>query len=287
LMWSIVLLLMIMYVFSILFTDAVTSKVQDAMLLADDAIENVDADLLQSNVGSYEVFGSLFLSMSTLYQCISGGMDWSDAYSPLRDLGGVWGAFFMSYIAFCYFAVLNVMAGVFCQSAIESAARDPETIKQKVLAEHERVELHAFQVFKIIDNDADGRISLSEFMVGITHGEVQAMLEVLDLSAEDPAALFQLLGPSQTTDELSFSSFLKGVKRVRGQARALQSAKVMAQSESTQREIDQISHRLLYLEKGLNASKPIAGKGLDAKPIAAKNSSLPDLQPLRETKDRL
>jgi len=158
---------------------------------------------------------------------------------------------------------------------------------QKVLAEHERVELQAFQLFKTIDKDGDGRISLSEFLVKITHGEVQALLEVLDLSAEDPAALFQLLGPSTTADELTFSSFLKGVKQVRGQARALQAAKVMAQSESTQREIDQISHRLLYLEKCLNASKPIAGKGSEAKPIAANNSSLPDLPPLRETKDRL
>mmetsp|Transcript_778 Transcript_778/g.1443 ORF Transcript_778/g.1443 Transcript_778/m.1443 type:complete len:639 (+) Transcript_778:127-2043(+) len=283
LMWSIILLLIIMYVFSILFTDAVTSQVQDSLLL--DEIDTVDS--ARSLVSSHEIFGTLFLSMSTLYQSISGGMDWSDAYHPLLDLGWPWGAFFMSYVAFCYFAVLNVMAGVFCQSAIESANRDPDTIRQKFIAEQERVQLHAFKLFTAIDKDGDGCISLSEFLTGLADSDVQGLLEVLDLDAEDPPTLFKLLGASRLTSELTFSSFLKGIKSLRGQARALQVAKVVGQSELASGQMAQIRQRILSLEKCLKSTPKLqAGNSHFETKLVEGTSSL-ESKPSAHTKNRL
>ena len=49
------------------------------------------------------------LSMHTLFRSVTGGYDWGEMADLLIAIDWVWGYFFTGYIAFSYFAVLNVI----------------------------------------------------------------------------------------------------------------------------------------------------------------------------------
>merc|ERR1712224_1013295 len=101
-----------MYVYGVLFTISVADGIAHKVLNIDDP--------------GVVYWASLPASMFTLFKAISNGVGWHDVLVPLSRVG--WGleALFSSYIVFAYFAVLNVVTGTFCSSAIEAAQRDPD-----------------------------------------------------------------------------------------------------------------------------------------------------------------
>merc|ERR1712232_679468 len=84
---------------------------------------NLEPDLVsESSLRDADYWwGCLGAALSTLFMSISGGARWHDALRPLNEIGPVAVVVFYAYITFTYFAVLNVVTGVFCQSAMESA----------------------------------------------------------------------------------------------------------------------------------------------------------------------
>merc|ERR550539_2189890 len=78
-------------------------------------------------------YGTVPRSIYTLFKSITGGVDWQMVSDPLSGLGWSWAGLFIIYISFTYFAVLNVVTGVFCQTAIESAQRDQDMVMQAII----------------------------------------------------------------------------------------------------------------------------------------------------------
>merc|ERR1719150_2214339 len=114
LVWAMILLLMIIYVFGILFAQAVRDHLSEN---EDGADEETVAALL-------EYWGGLATAMFTLFKTISNGLSWHDAVEPLHGIHWTLAGLFTIFITFTYFAVLNVLTAVFCQSAIDSAQLD-------------------------------------------------------------------------------------------------------------------------------------------------------------------
>merc|ERR1712048_1314425 len=76
-----------------------------------------------------EYWGGLFVSMLSLFKAIAGGISWHEILVPLqKNLDATWVMVFLFYVVFLYFAVLNVITGVFCESAIQSAKSDQEMV---------------------------------------------------------------------------------------------------------------------------------------------------------------
>ena len=91
LVWALILLLLVIYSFGILFTDAVLEY------LFAGASEGEDTtDLMK-------YFGTVFSSCSTLFRSILGGTDWDSAVDALVPVGMAWVLLFHIYIAFCGF----------------------------------------------------------------------------------------------------------------------------------------------------------------------------------------
>ncbi|CAE7194956.1 unnamed protein product, partial [Symbiodinium sp. CCMP2456] len=63
-------------------------------------------------------------SMLTLFLSITGGISWQDALAPLREISALAATAYLAYIIIAVFAILNVVTGVFCNMAIESARAD-------------------------------------------------------------------------------------------------------------------------------------------------------------------
>lgn len=62
----------------------------------------------------YLSYGSLDRTMLTLFQSVTGGLDWANAVHPLMEhVNGIWTALiFTVYVAFAALAMQNVVTGV-------------------------------------------------------------------------------------------------------------------------------------------------------------------------------
>eukprot|EP00913_Durusdinium_trenchii_P034790 g32544.t1 len=127
LIWTLVLLVLLWYTFGVLQTQLVSDHCRDAAI---EITGNPNAKPLCPS--DYRHWRTVPDSMLTLFMSITGGLSWEDALSPLRNASPVAVIFMVVYIVMTVFAVLNVVTGVFCNTAIESANADKDiaVIKQ-------------------------------------------------------------------------------------------------------------------------------------------------------------
>merc|ERR1719464_1701816 len=101
--WSMLLLVIIIYTFGILFTQAV-SDYQVALSIGEKSrLSDEDMEKLMYH------WGTLPDSMLTLFMSISNGVSWFDVLRYVREVDEIWLWVFLVYISFTYFAVLNVV----------------------------------------------------------------------------------------------------------------------------------------------------------------------------------
>ncbi|CAJ1457537.1 unnamed protein product [Effrenium voratum] len=113
----------------------------------------------------------------------------------------------------------QVVTGVFCQSAIESAQNDHHAVVQSVL---KNKEMHVNKLRNLFSEigDATGIITFAEFERKINSPAVQAYFEVLGLDVSDAWSFFKLLDLDDGGD-VEIEEFLMGCLRLRGTARAI------------------------------------------------------------------
>eukprot|EP00928_Gymnodinium_smaydae_P012244 TRINITY_DN14448_c0_g1_i2.p1 TRINITY_DN14448_c0_g1~~TRINITY_DN14448_c0_g1_i2.p1 ORF type:complete len:525 (+),score=105.08 TRINITY_DN14448_c0_g1_i2:38-1576(+) len=180
-LWAMLMLLLIIYLFGMIFCQAIAEHIQDR--------EVVSADLLL-------YWGSLPKAMFTLFKSISGGLSWHACVTPLGELpesSGVWVIAFVIYVAITTLAVLNVITGVFCESAIESAQSDRDLVVQKHLGQKKEYIRRVKQLFQDIDSEQSNFITLHEFETHFQDEETAAFFASLDLEAEMAWEIFKLL----------------------------------------------------------------------------------------------
>ena len=127
LFWALILLFLIVYVFSVIFTSAVNEALNDPTFLP--RVPERDAQ-------ARRYFSSLWETMLSLFMAIAGGVSWEEVIAPLRYVSEIWGLAYLVFFSFTYFAVLNVVTAVFCSTAIESAKNDHATVVQSMLLNH-------------------------------------------------------------------------------------------------------------------------------------------------------
>ncbi|CAE7556720.1 CAC [Symbiodinium necroappetens] len=245
LVWSLVLLLVIIYAFSILFSDATIDHALENNLVGTDDDHPIMAH-----------FGSPVRSMNTLFRSISGGVTWEGPADALSGIGWEWSLIFTLYVAFCCFAVLNVMVGVFCHSAITGAEKDQDLLVQSLLQEKESFRERLLQLFRSFDDDGNGIITLLEFESRFEDESVRALFEALELGAADAWTLFQMLD-TDGNNYIHADEFIDSCIRMRGSARSvdlcglrLQTSKIRSQLSDLTRAAEQMRAAVLELAKG-------------------------------------
>eukprot|EP00415_Alexandrium_ostenfeldii_P000262 UN0262 len=171
--WTLFLLFGLTFVFAVILTQLVTDhKVQ----YSEEGREDME-ELLY-------LFGSLDRSMLCLYETISEGMHWHEVVEPLMEQCGRWWALvFIIYMSFTLFALMNVVTGVFCESAIRTADED----KRQVLM------LQMQELFLQADDDGSGTISAEEFEAHLKDPHMLMYLTAIDVNPEEARLLFALL----------------------------------------------------------------------------------------------
>lgn len=221
LFWASVLLVLIIYAFAVLLAQVVNDHQIDP-----ESIPLSPAD----EMAVRQYFGSVQNTMLTLFMSISAGVNWENVLGPLKTISLVWVFVYLFFIAFTVFAVLNVVTGVFCQSAIDSAQNDHAAIVQSIL---ENKEAHLTKIKTLFSkfggqaNEADTDfITFPMFEEKINTPEVRDYFESLRLDIWDAWTFFKMVD-DDGGGTIPMDEFLMGCLRLRGQARAVDVGRVI------------------------------------------------------------
>ncbi|CAE7506213.1 CAC [Symbiodinium natans] len=209
LFWAMLLLALIIYIFSILFTDAVIDHVRDLQV---EKLNNTELE---------ESFGTLYDSYLTLFRSISNGVTWGEPADALESIpeGTIWVQLFQFYIAFCSFAVLNVMTGVFCNSAIKAAERDHEMLVMSLVQSRRELKDQVATLFHRIDQRGLGQVTIEDFERHFDDDAVIAFFESLEIGAMDAWTLFSSLD-MDGDHTISVEEFTERCVKLHGPARS-------------------------------------------------------------------
>jgi len=206
--WSLALIVMMVYMASVYFALGVQLYRVEHL----SSPVNSDEWLASAELG--DLAGNVPLAALSLFQGLTGGMDWNDMAKPMMDnVGWYWGPIFFFYISFMFFAVLNVVTAIFVENAIERS----ETVKQVQKLNK------ASRLFKSLDLDGSGQITCEEIMGNLDSGDVQEFFRSIDVHASEAKSLFELMDTSDGEGDggLDLEEFLSGCMRLQGPARSV------------------------------------------------------------------
>jgi len=254
--WTLALLVLIIYSFSVVLTEMVVQycwqPAGEAAALCAEKAEDQPEGVLRT------FFSSVPESMMSLFMAISQGLNWEDLIRPLWNVSAVAYYLVIVYVIITIFAILNVVTGVFCNTAIESAGADKDirTLKQ-IQAKSQQVELLK-SVFDEIDFEQVNEISFQDVKRCLANGDLASFVESMGISTDDVWTLFMLLDADQT-GLLDLDEFVNGCMQLHGPAQSLQVAKMSYENKLTRaaiknvfKELAEVKGRLVRLNRNLD-----------------------------------
>ena len=227
LLWVICFIAIVIYIFCILFTQFL-SEYLTPEYVAWQMRDSPDFQEVEKTLRQY--FGSLPRSGFTLLKVVCNGIEWDVLAQAVGHTHWLLVLLFVVYIVFIHFSVLNIVTGVFCQNAIETAERDHESMIQNQLSSKEVYVKNLALLFKDIDVEGTGQITLTEFEKHLQDEHVTAYFASLGLEPSDAWTLFKLLD-SQNQKAVNIRDFVDGCVRLKGTARSIDVAKLMYENK--------------------------------------------------------
>merc|ERR1719362_2261887 len=200
-------------------------------------------------------YSSLFDTMYTLLASITGGVDWTDAVTPLDRISTIYRCLWTFYIIFVVIGVMNVLTGIFVERACELSGLDKDLVVQAEVKRNELFVNEMKKLFREADTDGSGTISWQEFKEYLENPQVQAYLCTKQLNAFDARAFFDVLKDEQE-DELDLEAFIVGCQRLKGQARSVDLLAVLKECRDNRRDLKALLRRLDDVVPSPNSISP-------------------------------
>merc|ERR1712136_573301 len=209
LMWAVLALLLVTFLFSVVFLNAISQYVVDAL----PGNEYVD------DMQTY--FASLFMTMVTLFMAVAGGVDWWDVMRLLLEIHVVFGLIFMLFVIITVLAVLNVINAIFVNDAMESTRTDHDLRMQGELEETRLMLERLTDIFWKMEMESSdscsGEISDAAFVDQVEREEMKMQFALLGLHYTDGVNFFRLLDIG-ANKSLGIDQFVMGCLRLKGGA---------------------------------------------------------------------
>lgn len=237
--WTIVLLALIIYTFAVIFQQAVNDYEQS---------------VLQSNATTSseteKLFPGLLRTAMTLLQTATGGLSWIEVESALSNISTWLVVIFLLYFSFIYFAVLNVVTGVFCSTAIENASQDAEAQIDEHVRKSKDYSDRLVKVFEKMDTDNTGTISILEFEEMWEDPALQALLSTLGISQSKAWKLFEIMDEDDN-GEINADEFVSTCFKLQGSAQRVDTERIYAGLKRLGSAIEDIGSYLQDILQGL------------------------------------
>jgi len=242
LFWTVLLLLLMMYIVGVWFLQTVTDH------FITRAAFDGDGELIPFSSGEESLkghFGSLGWTILSLWQALSGGVDWSDVGDPLmNEIDWFLGLAFAAFIAFSLLALMNVVTGVFVQTALHSAEREEENfLTDQIIA-----------LFHKCKSDGNwGCISEQDLDDRLADPDMAKEWKNINVTADEAKYVFALLDVDES-GEVQFEEFLSACLRLRGNAKSLDMLIQLQESRHNTKVLEELFERLEDSVAGISAS---------------------------------
>ncbi|CAJ1416829.1 unnamed protein product [Effrenium voratum] len=213
LLWAFVMIILVMFVFSIIFGNAAASYFETLDLNDPTEVENA--------LRVHLLFGSMYESCVSLFCAIFGGNDWMFYGDMLRILGSgdLYFVFFLFYIGFCLVGLLNVVTGIFVDSAV--CTRTEDEVVDSYREDLQRTSDEVKRIFNAADTHSSGMLTLEAFSQCLNQNAwVAAYFAGLDIGADDAGTIFTLMDTNNSGD-ITVDEFVQGTMKLKGHAKSI------------------------------------------------------------------
>jgi len=221
LLWASLVLSGMFYVFGLCLTQGVIDHLQDTDSWDD-----------ESSAEMRQYFGTLERCVLSLFEAMSGGINWGELFAVLSPLALPFKCVFLFYVLFAIFGAANVVTGIFVEIANHWARNDKASQEhgatEKRLTSIKRLQ----ELFNELDPGGDGTLtfeSMHEALLDVNNGLVSSF-HALDLEVTDVRTLFLLLDRDRR-GFINVEEFLLGCFRLKGEAKTLDVMKLQYQCE--------------------------------------------------------
>lgn len=271
LFWTVILIFLMIYVVGVYLTQ----------LVSDHGAENPDDMRAESPLRMH--YGSLTRSILSLFQAMTGGVDWEDLVNPLmEEITPLLGLLFTVYIAFAVLAMMNVVTAVFIETALQNANKDKDTDTQtmirKFISSDENCE----------DDIIEETMTWEDFKQRLRNPTKKGYFRALDMDIAEAKGLFQLLD-TEGDGRIQVEEFVSWFLQLRGPAKAIDLATVMYQHKRLAvdwaKHVSFVEETLADILSSMPGSKHIAPQTpIDAKSLLKRQQSFGSLSNIRNSK---
>lgn len=245
-LWLIVMLVIILFVFSMCFLQGITAWLNET------PSEEVEADHIQTIQTDW---GSVSGTMLTLFTAITGGKPWAEVASPLWSAGRLYYYMFLAYITFTLFTVLNVITGIYVDAAMKIATNDYDTVVTEIVNSERRNQTRLKEIFNGFDKDKDGSLTFRELETKLLDEKVRAFFQAFQVEPEDAKRVFHMIvgKDAKASDRaIGIDVFLNGCVRLKGPAKSIDMFSMQAD-----RKLDRERQNAFmdYVEESMEASR--------------------------------
>lgn len=209
--WALLLLVGVNFLFGVVF-----------MQLSVEFLENSEASS-SSHSDLLRYFGSLPRTMLTLYQAISGGIDWYNAVVVLYPVGEWIEYIFSAYVFFTVFCCLNIVTGIFVDNAKALKVADEEAMHHEAMKERQKWITEVAELFAKISVEKDAKLTKDDFIYHVTNSDrINTCFYHLGINTEttNTDELWELFD-MDANGVIDQDEFAIGIKQFHGFARSI------------------------------------------------------------------
>lgn len=256
--WLLLMLFLIFFICGLCFVQGITQYVQDYSDIAGGMPEEVLVSVLRD-------WRSVGGATHTLFTVITAGRAWVDITEPLWRAGRIYYFLFLAYVAFMYFAVLNVFNGIFVQQCLNCANEDTESIiNERMMRDRKRLDILR-EVFSDLDQTNSGIITARDFKQALKIHETIINLDAMDIASDDAKRVFNML--RRGGNHVSIDDFLHGCVVMKGNAKAIDSVCILSEMKKQEKTLYSFmryceenfnSHWMAMEKMGAKVTKPLS-----------------------------
>lgn len=211
LFWSFCMLVLIFYIFALVLLNNTAAYLEQELQneMQDDAqIQSVK-----------NLLGSVQQTMLTLYMTATGGDDWNVFYTVIQKTGSFNAAVFIVYTGFIEIAVMNILTGLFVESAMKLAQPDHDSRALEVCRAENAQHRQLMRLCEELDKDGSGTLTKQEFSKNMNNGKLKYFLATLGLDIRDAERFFELL--EDNSSEIDIGLFVDACMKLKGAATSI------------------------------------------------------------------